>query len=556
MAPPKGNEVLKALDKAKTQTYHFKAIIIAGMGFFTDAYDLFVISILVKLLGRIYYYDPSNPKHQGVLPVNVNSAVLATALCGTVVGQLFFGWAGDKWGRKHVYGITLALMVIASIGQGLSLRSTPTSVLATLCFFRFWLGFGIGGDYPLSATIMSEYSNTKTRGAFVAAVFAMQGIGILTGGAVCIILAAIFKAAYPRQPFQAIGQASTPPEADWVWRLALMFGAVPAAATFYSRSQMPETARYTALVERDQQQAAMDMGKVLNTEFADSAVDKKALREQRKATEFGLFSRKFARRHGLELFGTSMSWFLLDISFYSQNLFQTPIFTAVGWLPAAVTMSALEETYRSGRAQALIALVSTVPGYWFSVFFIDKIGRKPIQLMGFFMMSVFMYILAFDFYKLRGSTEVGSTKFRHGNHLAFIILYAFTFFFSNFGPNATTFIIPSELFPARLRSTCHGIAAASGKIGSIVGTFGFLYAYQDAHQAAVQEGFKKGIGYKYSLLLLAICASVGFVVTLFCVPETKGRSLEDLSGEEDDDNAIADGDLGHDASKVRDGATP
>uniref|UniRef100_A0A453MDE6 Major facilitator superfamily (MFS) profile domain-containing protein n=1 Tax=Aegilops tauschii subsp. strangulata TaxID=200361 RepID=A0A453MDE6_AEGTS len=116
-----GLQVLSALDAAKTQWYHFTAIVVAGMGFFTDAYDLFCISLVTKLLG-------------------------------------------DKMGRKSVYGMTLILMVICSIGSGLSFAHTPKSVMATLCFFRFWLGFGIGGDYPLSATIMSEYANKKTRG--------------------------------------------------------------------------------------------------------------------------------------------------------------------------------------------------------------------------------------------------------------------------------------------------------------------------------------------------------------------------------------------------------
>nr|AFP44692.1 hypothetical protein [Eragrostis tef] len=49
-------EVLSALDTAKTQWYHFTAIVVAGMGFFTDAYDLFCISLVTKLLGRIYYF--------------------------------------------------------------------------------------------------------------------------------------------------------------------------------------------------------------------------------------------------------------------------------------------------------------------------------------------------------------------------------------------------------------------------------------------------------------------------------------------------------------------
>ncbi|KAL2628906.1 hypothetical protein R1flu_013592 [Riccia fluitans] len=519
------SSVLSSLDKAKTQGYHFKAVIISGMGFFTDAYDLFSISTVTRLLGRLYYYDPSTGK-PGVLPANVNSAVVGVALCGTLAGQLFFGWAGDKWGRKKVYGITLLIMIMASIASGLSLGSTPTSVMVTLCFFRFWLGFGIGGDYPLSATIMSEYANKKNRGAFVAAVFAMQGFGILVAAAVSILVSYIFDRAFESPPFDVDPIRSTRPEADFVWRIILMFGALPAALTFYSRSKMPETARYTALVEQNEEKARRDMEKVLDQVFDPSEAPIETLEREKP---YGLFSKKFLRRHGAELLGTTTTWFFLDVAFYSQNLFQKDIFTAVGWLPAASTMSALEETFKVSRAQALIALVATVPGYWFTVALIDKIGRKTIQLQGFFFMTIFMFILTFDYNHLRG-TPCGNNKLCGGNHLAFIILYALTFFFSNFGPNTTTFIVPAELFPARLRSTCHGISSASGKAGAIVGAFGFLYASQSPTDP--EEGYSKGIGVKYSLLILAITSSLGFIFT-FLIPETNGKSLEDLNGESD-----------------------
>jgi MFS transporter, PHS family, inorganic phosphate transporter len=165
--------VLTTLDAARTQWYHFRAIVIAGMGFFTDAYDLFAISLITKLLGRIYYSDPTF-ESPSTLPANVSMAVYSVALCGTLMGQLFFGWLGDRIGRKSVYGFTLILMMLCSICSGLSFSSQPKGVIVTLCFFRFWLGFGVGGDYPLSATIMSEYANKRTRGAFIAAVFAMQ----------------------------------------------------------------------------------------------------------------------------------------------------------------------------------------------------------------------------------------------------------------------------------------------------------------------------------------------------------------------------------------------
>ncbi|CAK8543585.1 unnamed protein product [Lathyrus sativus] len=511
--------VLNALDVAKTQWYHFTAIIIAGMGFFTDAYDLFCISLVTKLLGRIYYHVDGAAK-PGTLPPNVSAAVNGVAFIGTLSGQLFFGWLGDKLGRKKVYGMTLMIMFICSIGSGLSLGHTPESVMATLCFFRFWLGFGIGGDYPLSATIMSEYSNKKTRGAFIAAVFAMQGFGILAGGIFAIIMAAIFKAKFDSPSYAVDPLGSTVPEADYVWRIIVMVGALPAALTYYWRMKMPETARYTALVAKDMAQAASDMSKVLQVEI--QAEPKK--QDHSKVKPYGLFSKEFLSRHGLHLLGTASTWFLLDIAFYSQNLFQKDIFSAIGWIPPAQTMNALEEVYKIARAQTLIALCSTVPGYWFTVALIDRIGRFAIQLMGFFFMTVFMFALAIPY-----------DHWTHkDNRIGFVVLYSLTFFFANFGPNATTFVIPAEIFPARFRSTCHGISSASGKLGAIVGAFGFLYLAQNKDKSKADAGYPAGIGVKNSLIVLGVVNILGFLFT-FLVPEANGKSLEEMSGENEEE---------------------
>lgn len=502
-------EVLNALDVAKTQLYHFTAIVIAGMGFFTDAYDLFCISLVTKLLGRLYYYKEGSPD-PGYLPSNVSAAVNGVAFCGTLTGQLFFGWLGDKMGRKRVYGLTLMVMVICSIASGLSFGKDAKAVMATLCFFRFWLGFGIGGDYPLSATIMSEYANKKTRGAFIAAVFAMQGFGILAGGMVAIIISAAFKAKYPALPYKDDPIGSTSPQADYVWRIIVMFGAIPALLTYYWRMKMPETARYTALVAKNAKQAAADMSKVLQVELG--AEQEKT---EVKGNDFGLFSKQFLRRHGLHLLGTTSTWFLLDIAFYSQNLFQKDIFTAIGWIPKAKEMSALDEVFRIARAQTLIALCSTVPGYWFTVAFIDRIGRFAIQLMGFFFMTVFMFALAIPYHHWT----------LKANRIGFVVMYSLTFFFANFGPNATTFVVPAEIFPARLRSTCHGISAAAGKAGAMVGAFGFQYA-------------EKAIGVRNTLIILGVVNFLGMVFT-FLVPESNGRSLEEMSGEAEEENGDA-----------------
>ncbi|KAK4273754.1 hypothetical protein QN277_017090 [Acacia crassicarpa] len=518
-----GQGVFSALDNAKTQNYHFMAIVIAGMGFFTDAYDLFCITAVIKLIGRLYYFDPSAAHIPGKLPQQVNNAITGAALCGTLAGQLFFGWLGDKLGRKKVYGITLVTMVGCALCSGLSFGSTSKSVITTLCFFRFWLGFGIGGDYPLSAVIMSEYANQKTRGGFVAAVFAMQGVGILVAGVVAMVVSKLFLAAYPAANFEKDPIMSTQPEGDLVWRIVLMFGAIPAALTFYWRLKMPETARYTALVEGDHRKAAWDMAKVLQK---DIPLEASSFRSAVNPTSsYGFLSSKFLERHGRHLLGTTSTWFLLDIAFYSLQLAQKDLLSTSGLVHKVSTMNAIEEVFQISRAMFVVALFATVPGYWFTVFFIDKIGRHIIQLGGFLLMSIFMLILGYNYEKFRGGNN-DCQQDCNGNRKMFALLYGLTLFFANFGPNSTTFIVPAELFPARFRSTCHGISAAAGKAGAIIGAF--------VVQSYISDNSARTTG--RAIMALSVVNMAGFFCT-FLVPETKGRSLEDISEDKEQEGS-------------------
>ncbi|KAJ8747945.1 hypothetical protein K2173_001419 [Erythroxylum novogranatense] len=510
---PSNLAILTALDNARTQWYHFTAIVIAGMGFFTDAYDLFCISTVSKLLGRLYYYDPSTQK-PGELPIDVSNMVVGVALVGTLCGQLFFGWLGDKLGRKTVYGVTLILMMVCAIFSGVSFGSTSKSVVGTLCFFRFWLGFGIGGDYPLSATIMSEYANKKTRGAFIAAVFAMQGVGIVFAGLVSTLLSFIFLRYYDAKPFSEEPVVSTQPQGDYLWRIVLMLGALPAMLTYYWRMKMPETGRYTAIILGNAKQAALDMGGVLSIEIEE---EPEKLAQFKASNSYSLFSSEFFQRHGLHLIGTMSTWFLLDIAFYSQNLTQKDVFPAIGLIKEPDQLNALDEVFQTSRAMFVVALFGTFPGYWFTVFFIEKLGRFTIQLLGFFMMSAFLLIMSIKYDYLRDHPKM------------FAALYGLTFFFANFGPNSTTFILPAELFPTRIRSTCHALSAAAGKLGAMVGTFAIQFY-------TVNEEVKK---IKLALMVLAFTNMLGFCFT-FLVTETKGRSLEEISGEDTNENERTD----------------
>lgn len=137
-------------------------------------------------------------------------------------------------------------------------------------------------------------------------------------------------------------------------------------------------------------------------------------------------------------------------------------------------------------------------------------GRKTIQIMGFVMLTVMFCILGFGYHAILNCSVA-----------LFIVLYTITQIFFNWGPNTTTFVVPGECYPTRYRSTAHGISAASGKIGSIISQVAF--------------GLLKDIGgtnawINHLLEVFAFFMLTG-IFSSFLIPETKGRSLEELAGE-------------------------
>ena len=120
MAPLK---VLSALDSARTQFYHFKAIIIAGMGLFTNAYDLFCIPPIMQLIGRVYFENEPESREYQIQPA-VLSTLLGIALLGTVIGQLVFGWFRDRIRRRKMYGlasiIVILILMLGAVPAGLT----------------------------------------------------------------------------------------------------------------------------------------------------------------------------------------------------------------------------------------------------------------------------------------------------------------------------------------------------------------------------------------------------------------------------------------------------
>ncbi|KAI9019157.1 major facilitator superfamily domain-containing protein [Hyaloraphidium curvatum] len=504
---------MQELDQAVFTKAHIRAIVVAGTGFLTDSYDNFVIGLMVPMIAYSYL----GPSSGGALSSVADGFVKAASSYGNLVGQLGFGMLGDVLGRKKVYGVELMILVLGALCTamvGTTASGGFTAFLVILAWWRFVLGVGVGGDYPVSAVITSEFASVQRRGAMIATVFAMQGFGILLGSIVAVITLAAAK--------NNINENLA--YMDVCWRILAAFGIVPCSAAIYFRLTIPETPRFSADVLGDEKTAADDAKRFLG-ESADAGkevtvqqggrrmsviVEEKV--DYRRRPQYKYFGelREYLsiRQNWMTLLGTSMTWFLLDIGFYGTNLNTSVVLSAIGFADSSTPFN---DVWSRAVGSCIIALAGNVPGYWFTVAFVDRWGRKPIQYMGFGMLVVCFAILAGAYYQMKANAT-----------WAFVMVYAFAQFFFNFGPNSTTFIIPAECFPTRVRSTCHGISAASGKLGAILAAQCFSLLANIGGKNAWMPNL---------LWIFTACMALGGVFT-YLVPETKGKTLEELGGDD------------------------
>ena len=439
------------MDNAGISSQHWRIMLISGMGFFTDAYDLFIIGVVMALLKPMWHFGKLE-----------EGLVGSTALLAAAIGAFLFGRIADMLGRKRIYGLEVLVLAAGAIGCAFS----PN--IWWLIGLRFILGIGIGGDYPVSATIMSEYAGKDSRGMLVTLVFSMQAAGLILG------------------PLLASALLATRMSHDLIWRILVGFGAVPALAVYWQRRHLKETARFLAAAGKQEDSS----GKLSDTPDSDKA--------EAPATFWDGF-RQLAndRTLLLRLVGASAAWFLLDAAYYGNTVSSPSVLSALG-----TDHTLLQKTL----TQLGIFTVFAVPGYAVACLTMDRIGRKTIQALGFGMMTVAFGLLAFIPNLQKMVTP-------------FLIIYGFSFFFTEFGPNATTFVYPSEIFPVLVRTTGHGFAAAMGKLGGFVGVFLFPYLLQ----------WKGLLGAESAAAMASI---LGLIVTLTMLPETKGKSLEAISSDD------------------------
>lgn len=452
----KPRHLAASLDDARLSRFHLRTVLVSGMGFFTDAYDLFIIGIAATLVQEQW---------------NVGTAGLATlssvTLAAAFLGAFAFGRFADLAGRTRAYWLVAVVLVIGAIASALA----PSFWVLVLA--RFVLGIGIGGDYPVSAVLMSEYANRQDRGKLVGMVFAAQALGLIVGPLVTLSLLG-----------SGISHALA-------WRVMLGLGAIPALAVVYLRRAMPESPRYQEQVRGTGRTAAAQLA-----EFTNGAIGPATAgypwKHQMDLKVFLSF-----RKYRYILIGTAGTWFLFDYAYYGNTISAPRILEMVSPHASLLTITAL---------QLLIFTAAALPGYLLAIATMDRIGHRRLQCIGFVMMSLSFALAGF----IPGvSTMIAP----------FLTLFGISYFFAEFGPNITLFVLPAELYPVSVRATGHGISAGVAKLGAFIGVFifGFL---------------QTSLGLRGILILSAVIAVGGALLTLL-LEEPARRSLEELAADDD-----------------------
>jgi PHS family inorganic phosphate transporter-like MFS transporter len=167
--------------------------------------------------------------------------------------------------------------------------------------FRFILGIGIGGDYPVSATIMSEYAGKAHRGMLVTLVFAMQGAGLVLG------------------PLLAAALLASGLSHDITWRILIAFGAIPALAVYSARRHLRESPRYLKATGQEED----DSGNIRRAAHFDE-------REHSVSFWDGFHRLVDDRRLLARLVGASGAWFLMDFAYYGNTVSSPLVLSAFG----------------------------------------------------------------------------------------------------------------------------------------------------------------------------------------------------------------------------------
>jgi len=384
------------------------------------------------------------------------------------VAGLFFGALAAGWFADRVgrKAVFQVTLLVYSIFTGLSAAATGIAILMAL---RFLAGIGLGGELPVASTLVSEFSPAKRRGTMVVLLESFWAYGS--------VLAAL------------IGFLVIP---SWGWRAALLIGALPAFYVFVLRRGLPESPRFLANQGRHAEAAA-----VVRLVAAESGV---LAPPRRTPTEAVSGAAPSIRPRLSDLFAPSylkrtvvlwVMWATMNLSYYGIFL----------WLPSQFVAKGF--SLSNALLYNLIIAIAQVPGYFVAAYLVERWGRRAT-------------LVVFLFGAAVGAMFFGEVALV-AKDVAAILIWGSVISFFNLGAWGVVYTYTPEMYPTALRGTGAGWAAGIGRL------FAFLAPLVVAYQIQL-------LGSDRSVFpVFAAVMVVGGLIVLAIGPETRGRTLEELT---------------------------
>ncbi|CEH12590.1 Inorganic phosphate transporter [Ceraceosorus bombacis] len=450
---------------------YFSNYVITGMGLFVEGWVLFSVGNLQPLFKAVW--PECFSKHQ-VCNKYWTSAIEPLEIAGIIIGQICVGVEGDWISRKFGMVQDAVVLTIFSIGLTAMWGTTLNGWVICWAILLFFYGFGVGGEYPVTATRAMEASSGRGAGAAdrmhrgrkTALAFTMQGWGQFVNQTLLILLLLVFHHGSLEPPFS---KAS----AQWTFRVQFAIVTVPTLWLAYHRYYKMDFTQDKRLAEA-----------------------KKKAGDKSGTSGYSAASLKLAWNHYWHrIVGTAIVWLANDVAFYGSKLFSGVFIGLITGSPSNLKLTWLYSLLNIG-----VSLV----GYYLAALVIDHrmYGRKWMQANGLAMLFIIFTVCAAAYPQL--TTPGAGLK-------AFQAIYLLSGFFTQFGPNTTSFLLAAEVYPTMVRSTAHGVSAASGKLGAMIPAV--AYSYIDSNPA--------------KFIIVAAFSLAAWILTMVFIPDTTGLALDE-----------------------------
>ena len=395
--------ILDRLENLPLGRFQYKLLAVTGLGWLFDAMDTGLIAFVLPVLAREWGLTPAQAGWIGSI-----------GLIGMALGAVLAGTIADRIGRKQVFTITVLLY---SISTGLCAVAWNYE---SLLVFRFLVGFGLGGELPVAATLMSEYAPAKLRGRFIVLLESFWGLGWLAAACIAYLLIPVFG-----------------------WQAAFLIGALPALYVFLLRLHMPESIRYLLSKGRVDEAKAIirDIERQLKMPerpFLDQLAPGRVEAERVETPGFASLWAKGMRRRTTMLW---LAWFGIVFSYYGIFM----------WLPSIVYAQGFEivKTFE----YVLIMTLAQLPGYYAAAYLVDVIGRR-------YTLGLFLLL-----------SGVCSYFFGNAGDVTALLVWGAAMSFFNLGAWGVIYTYTPEQYPTSMRALGSGWAAGFGRIGGMIAAF-------------------------------------------------------------------------------------